>query len=165
MTKSSDWVLQVVPYDDPTAQLLVAELGEDISRRYGGGDATPVDGSQFDPPHGTFVVVSDARGPIACAGLRTHHDAAHPDARIAELKRMFVRAERRREGHARRLLTALEDHARSRGFTRLILETGTEQPEAIAMYEAAGYSPIPGFGFYKDEPENRCYAKELSDAR
>ncbi|MCW2711581.1 MAG: GCN5-related N-acetyltransferase, partial [Marmoricola sp.] len=38
---------------------------------------------------------------------------------------------------------------------------GIRQPEAIALYESAGYTPVPGFGFYKDAPLSRCFAKTL----
>ncbi|UIJ36262.1 GNAT family N-acetyltransferase [Allobranchiibius sp. GilTou73] len=75
---------------------------------------------------------------------------------------MYVRASRRREGHAARLLGVLEERSRALGFTRLILETGTAQPEAMALYERLGYDAIPGFGYYKDEPLSRCYAKRLT---
>ena len=43
----------------------------------------------------------------------------------------------------------------------MILETGLRQPEAIALYESSGYTPIPSFGYYKDAPLNRCYARRL----
>ena len=42
-----------------------------------------------------------------------------------------------------------------------MLETGTEQPEAIALYEREGYRPTEGFGHYADEPGSRYYAKDL----
>jgi hypothetical protein len=42
-----------------------------------------------------------------------------------------------------------------------VLETGLAQPEAIALYESAGYLPIEGFGHYRDEPSSRSFAKEL----
>ena len=57
---------------------------------------------------------------------------------------MFVRAAHRRRGHARALLRALEDRARSQGYRRVMLETGLAQPEAIALYESEGYQPIDG---------------------
>ena len=41
------------------------------------------------------------------------------------------------------------------------VETGLAQPEAIALYESSGYTRIPSFGYYKDEPRNRCFAKPL----
>ena len=42
-----------------------------------------------------------------------------------------------------------------------MLETGLAQPEAIALYTAAGYEPVEGFGHYKDEPLSRSFAKEI----
>jgi hypothetical protein len=39
------------------------------------------------------------------------------------------------------------------------------QPEAIALYESSGYTPIPGFGHYKDGPLSRCYARRLPTTR
>ncbi|WP_392424062.1 GNAT family N-acetyltransferase [Barrientosiimonas humi] len=151
---SPPWTVRPVPYLDPVAQELVAELDRDMQARYGGQDATPVDPEHFADPSGTFLVMEDGAGPIGCAGIRTH-------GADAEIKRMYVRASRRRRGFARHLLTALEAYARARGFTRVILETGTAQPEAIALYEASGYVQIVGYGYYRDEPTCRCYAKWL----
>jgi hypothetical protein len=42
-----------------------------------------------------------------------------------------------------------------------VLETGVRQPEAIALYESAGYDAIEPYGFYKNAPLSRCYAKDL----
>ena len=42
-----------------------------------------------------------------------------------------------------------------------MLETGLQQPEAIALYASAGYAPIAGFGYYKDSPLSRCFGKPL----
>ena len=47
------------------------------------------------------------------------------------------------------------------GFTRILMESGLAQPEAMALYESSGYERIPGFGHYRNEPQNRCYAKVL----
>ncbi|MGY1606009.1 GNAT family N-acetyltransferase [Geodermatophilus sp. SYSU D00700] len=54
------------------------------------------------------------------------------------------------------VLAALEAAARSRGWTTLRLETGPRQPEAIALYEGAGYRAIPAFGAYVDHPDAGC---------
>lgn len=152
------WSARVVAYTDPEAQVLIAELDTDMVARYGGADETPVAPDQFAPPHGTFVVASDALGLIGCAGLRATDEVAAGDV---ELKRMYVRESRRREGHAARLLAALEDHSREVGFTRIILETGSPQAEAMAFYEQCGFVLIPNFGFYKEDSLSRCYAKRL----
>ena len=74
---------------------------------------------------------------------------------------MYIRSTFRGRGWARELLALVEDEARALGMTRLILETGLAQPEAMSLYESSGYALIPGFGHYRDEPDNRCYAKVL----
>ena len=147
--------LEAVPFDSDLATLLVAEVQQEYVKRYGGHDETPVDPAEFAPPYGRFLVARVGSEAIGCAGLRRHGDG------VVEVKRMFVRTEHRRRGHARRLLAALEDIAREQGDTRVVLETGMAQPEAIALYASAGYTPIEGFGHYKDAPLSRSFAKDL----
>jgi hypothetical protein len=43
----------------------------------------------------------------------------------------------------------------------LALETGTMQPEAIALYQAQGYQPTIRFGHYADSELSRYFAKRL----
>jgi hypothetical protein len=43
-----------------------------------------------------------------------------------------------------------------------VLETGTGQPEALALYRSSGYRAIESFGVYQNEPESRWFAKDLS---
>ncbi|WP_456756297.1 MULTISPECIES: GNAT family N-acetyltransferase [unclassified Bradyrhizobium] len=97
--------------------------------------------------HGTVFLVArrdgEALGPIAFRIIAPGH---------AEMKRMFVRADARGAGLGRRLLEALEAVARSRQIARLSLETGIRQPEAIALYRAAGYQDCPPFGDYAPDP-------------
>ncbi len=73
---------------------------------------------------------------------------------------MYVRPESRRRGIARRVLARLEAIAGNRGFTTLRLESGTRQPESLALYAAAGYHPIPCFG----DPYSLCFEKRLGVA-
>ena len=49
-----------------------------------------------------------------------------------ELKRMYVEPEFRRRGIAQAVLHELEDWARELGYTAMVLETGTLQPQAIS---------------------------------
>jgi len=151
-----DLELELVAYDSDAAQEILAEVQAELTVRYGGPDETPVDAAEFAPPRGVFAVVRRDGEVVGCAALRPHGDGD------VELKRMFVRAAHRRTGVARRLLALLEDRAREAGYRRLILETGLEQPEAIALYESAGYLSIPGFGYYAAESLSRSYAKELA---
>lgn len=148
-----DW--EYVAYDAAVTVVLIAEIQAELTARYGGPDETPVDPTEFAPPHGLFVVGRLSREPVACGGLRRHGDG------VVELKRMFVRPAYRRAGLARRLLHVLEAAAREIGYRQLVLETGLVQPEAIALYESAGYEPVPAFGYYADAPLSRAYAKSL----
>ncbi len=135
-------VLAEVPYDGPLARVLVAELQAEYVVRYGGPDETPVDPAEFAPPRGTFLVALVDGEPVGTAGLRELGDG------VVELKRMYVRAPHRRRGHARRLLAAVEERARADGHRRVVLETGTQQPEAVALYVSAGYAPVQPYGHY-----------------
>jgi WS/DGAT/MGAT family acyltransferase len=148
-------VLQEVASDSDLAGSLIEEVQQEYVRRYGGRDTTPVDPGQFAAPHGTFLVAQVAGTTIGCAGARRHSED------VVEVKRMFVRVEHRRRGHARRMLSALEDWARASGYRRVVLETGAAQPEAIALYQTAGYLPIAGFGHYKDSELSRSFARDL----
>ena len=46
------------------------------------------------------------------------------------------------ESIVRGVLTELEQRAAARGYTRIHLTTGPRQPEAVALYLAAGYTPL-----------------------
>ena len=43
----------------------------------------------------------------------------------------------------------------------MVLNTGDQQPEAIALYESSGYLPSEGFGHYADTPGAIFYGKDL----
>jgi GNAT superfamily N-acetyltransferase len=142
--------------DSPVGAALVKALLEELVVRYGAEDE--LDGlraEQLAPPHGTFLVAWIDDDAVGCGGVRRIDDAT------GEIKRMFVAESARRRGVARAVLGELERTARALGYQRLILETGTMQPEAIALYESHGYDPIEPYGAYKDSPMSRCYAKRF----
>jgi GNAT superfamily N-acetyltransferase len=157
-------VLRLVPtpLSSPVARDLERRMSDDIVVRYGGEEfEPPMDAGVFEAPHGCFVVAFlEADGgdlvPVGCAGIRRHDEA------IAELKRMYVADEARGRGIARAILERLEEEAVALGYSTMWLETGTEQPEAISLYESHGYEPIPNYGSYKDDPRSRCFARRLT---
>lgn len=150
------------PYDGPAAQQLIHAVQAEYVVRYGGPDRTPVDPAEFAPPHGLFMVGYLDGEPVAMGGLRPHVEAVEAAEGLAvEIKRMYVAPQARRLGLSRIVLAALEDRARDLGATRVVLETGEAQPEAISLYQTSGYRAIAGFGIYKDEPRSLSFAKEL----
>ncbi len=75
---------------------------------------------------------------------------------------MYVQPAARRLGIARRLMEALEEIAREKGFREIWLETGLGQPAAIRLYENLGYTRIASFGDYAHDPVSVCYGKRLA---
>ncbi|MCX4620655.1 GNAT family N-acetyltransferase [Streptomyces albogriseolus] len=156
--------IRPVPYDHPDAVKLDAAVQAEYDIRYGdGGDATPMGPADFRPPNGIYLIAYDELGvPVASGGWRVQdaNGEGNQDG-DAELKRMYVVEEMRGRGLARRILAALEDDARAAGRVRMVLETGTKQPEAIALYASSGYEPCEKFGYYRFHEESLCYAKKL----
>ncbi len=120
----------------------------------------------FEPPRGLYLVCYDDHGtPVATGGWRgqDENDEGYADG-DAEIKRMYVIPSARGRGLSRLVLAALEDDARAAGRTRMVLETGARQPEAIALYASSGYQPCTRFGHYRFHELSRCYAKPLAAA-
>ncbi|MER5839487.1 GNAT family N-acetyltransferase [Streptomyces prasinus] len=153
-----------VPYDHPDAVKLNDEVQAEYDVRYGdGGDATPMDPADFRPPNGVYLIAYDEHdAPVASGGWRVQNANGEGNRDgDAELKRMYVIEQMRGRGLARRVLAALEDDARAAGRLRMVLETGTKQPEAISLYTSSGYEPCEKFGYYRFHDSSRCYAKAL----
>jgi GNAT superfamily N-acetyltransferase len=142
-------------YDGPSAQQLVAAVQAEYVERYGGPDDAPVEPAEFAPPDGLFLVGYVDGEPVASGGLRRHSDSE------VEIKRMYVAPGARGRGLSRVMLAALEDRAGAMGASRVVLETGERQPEAIRLYQTSGYVEVEGFGHYKDAPLSRSFAKPL----
>ena len=158
----TDIEIRATRYLAPVAQTLAAAAKNELATRYGGpGDDTPIEAMEFDPPEGGFFVAWRAGEPVGCAGWRSHRG----DPNTAELKRMYVAPPARGAGVATALLSAVEESTIDQRRTRLILECGDRQPEAIALYEKLGYARIPDFGHYKDAPGVRSYGRDLTPRR
>jgi putative acetyltransferase len=93
---------------------------------------------------------------VGCGALR------RLDEKTAEVRRMYVLRFHRRLGIARALLAHLESAAKPLGYTMLRLETGNRQHPAMALYESYGFSRIPAFGEYANDPTSICYEKTIS---
>ncbi|MCX6396539.1 MAG: GNAT family N-acetyltransferase [Propionibacteriales bacterium] len=147
---------------DPDAAALVEEVQLEYVQRYGGRDETPLEAGYFDAPRGAFFVGYLDDVPVATGAWRLRDDVvALGRTACAEIKRMYVAPTARGCGLARAMLAHLEGTALAEGADVMILETGTAQPEALSLYASAGYAAIPGFGYYRDSPLNRCLARLL----
>ncbi|MFE9886430.1 GNAT family N-acetyltransferase [Streptomyces scopuliridis] len=141
-------VIEIVSraYDHPDVSSLVERLQTEHVRIYGAPDDSPAELRQFSPPRGAFVVGYENAVPVAMGGWRFREDGR------AELKRIYVVDERRGRGHSRSVLAWLEDSAAVAGAFAIVLETNQRHPAAIGLYRACGYTEVPAFGYYADDP-------------
>jgi GNAT superfamily N-acetyltransferase len=159
------------PFDSPVARAFVDALTADLDERYA---EDPADGDdpdvaahftvrfeQVTPPTGVFLVARLDGVPAGCGAVRPLRRAA---AGVAEIKRMYTAPWARRRGVSRALLVSLESEAVTLGYRRVQLETGLRQPEAIALYDTAGYHRIPSYGQYEGHELSVCFAKDLGEA-
>ena len=130
---------------DPEVEPLLTDLRREYELRYGpDNDLDDLSAHEFDPPAGAFVVLRDDGKTIAGGGIRRLDDET------CEFKRMWTNPLSRRQGHATALVRELEALAGELGYTRVRLETGPAQPEALALYPRLGYREIHNYGKYEN---------------
>lgn len=101
------------------------------------------------------LVAYDGDVPVGSGAIRE----LSPDT--MEVKRMFVLPDHRGKGIASVILQALETWSAELGYKKCILETGKNQPEAIALYKKRHYKIIPNYGQYQSMDNSVCFEKEL----
>ncbi|PRY16126.1 GNAT family N-acetyltransferase [Kineococcus rhizosphaerae] len=146
------------PLGDPDLDTLIEAAVAELNVRY----RTPGE-PDVEYPLAPEAVCHVAYLDGAPAGCIARVDVDEPgwDATV-EMKRVFVRPQARGRGAARALVARFEAEARAAGARRVRLETGTLQPEAMALYEALGYERLAeNFGPWADSPLSVCYAKSL----
>lgn len=150
--------LTLVGWGDPAARLLRDAQQAELRARYGD------DGTPEPPPDQVLltVLLTVDGAPVGCGSLRDASAGHGPG--VAEVKRVFVAPGSRRQGLSRRVMGALHAHAGTLGLRRLVLETGLQQPEAIGLYRALGYTPIPNYGEWAGVEDSRCFALDLPAA-
>ena len=104
----------------------------------------------------TFLAAFLAGEVVGCGA------AKHIPAGYGEIKRMYVEPRARGFGIGRALMDALESDLLAHGIRIARLETGTRQPEALALYERCGYRRIPPFGDYREDPLSVFFEKRLA---
>jgi GNAT superfamily N-acetyltransferase len=137
------------------AQSVLQAAVDELRRRYGTIDDNLHLGlEELSPPTGVFLVARDHGHLTGGVGLRR---IAEPELGLAEVKRLWVRPDLRRQGVAAQLMDELERRARAMNYRQLYLETGPAQPEAIAFYPKHGWTQVDQFptGVYTHEGAHR----------
>lgn len=153
-------MIEIRPEDPrhPDARHCITEYFAELGRRFDTGfdpaRSLPADDQDLVPPAGLLLVARLRAAPVGCAAVKLHGQEP------AEVKRMWVAGTARGLGLGRRLLTAVEDHARARQVRTLRLETNRALGEAISLYRSAGYREVPPFN---DEPfADHWFEKQLA---
>ena len=159
------FTFESVEWDDPRAVALRDLMDAEMTARYSSDRVEPAEitakrqaSLAVDPALvKATVLVLDADGtPLAHAALKLLRGDW-------EVKRVIVVDGQRGRGIGRALMNELERIAVDADAPRLILQTGDRQPDAVALYERVGYTPIPIYEPYVETiPNSLCFEKVIN---
>lgn len=124
------------------------EVVGEVHRRY----------AKYNDPHlldARMVAYLDEE-PVGCGAWKRIDD------QTAEIKRIFISKDFRRQGIASALIGALEQDAATHGYTRAILETARTTDDSAALYHKLGFREISYYGSPAGAENCRCFEKMLS---
>ena len=133
---------------------LISELDKGLLDNYQEAQSYYDQFNKLDDIKHVIVAYQDTT-PVGCGAIKRF------DGDSMEVKRMYVSPEVRGKGVATSILLALEEWAKSLGYEKCILETGTLQIEAIALYEKKGYSVVANYGQYVGMDTSICFEKDI----
>lgn len=139
---------------NPDFRKLVALLDADLRKRDGDEHAFYAQFNKIDAIR-NVVVCYAADTAIGCGAFKQYDESR------VEIKRMFVLPEHRGRGIALKILHELETWASELTYQGFVLETGLKQPEAIRLYQKAGYNVIPNYGQYQGIENSVCMQKMI----
>jgi GNAT superfamily N-acetyltransferase len=154
--------LEHVSWDDPRAVALRQAMDEEMTARYSVPGRAPLSPAaqkalSVDPSlvRATVLAIDEDGTAIGHAALRVLNGEL-------EVKRVIVSGDQRGRGVGKAIMRGLEEVAREQQASRLILQTGDKQPEAVALYERLGWTAIPIYEPYAATmPFSLCYAKDI----
>jgi putative acetyltransferase len=129
----------------PEVHALIGELNDVLGAVYEAHQRHGLSIEQLFQPQVRFFMARLDGIAVGCGGVAMFDD-------YAEVKRMYTRPVTRGRGIAKAVLHKIEDEARGAGVTVLRLETGTQQREAIGLYERMGFQPRGPFVPYAAMP-------------
>jgi GNAT superfamily N-acetyltransferase len=144
-------------FESPDAQRLITALDAGLAELYPPEQrfGPNLKAQHLEGGRGAFLVARDSGRAVGCGAIRLN------DARTAEVKRMYVEPKQRGKGVGKAILASLEAAAQKIGAGRLVLETGSHSPDALALYRGAGFTEIDCWGEYATSPTSVCLEKKL----
>jgi GNAT superfamily N-acetyltransferase len=158
MVVQSHLAIAAEPFESADAQRLITALDAGLAAVYKPEQRF---GPNLKAEHlaggrGSFLLARDGGKAVGCGALRVL------DPTTAEVKRMYVVPEQRGKGVGRAVLLQLEAQAQKMGVTRLVLETGIHQLEALVLYRRAGFTEVECWGEYATSETSICFEKRLA---
>lgn len=149
-----------ISYDDPTRPDVTALLAEHLADMFATSPADSVhalDVAALQAPGVSFWTARRDEVLLGCAAMK-ELDPSH-----GEVKSMRTTTISRGTGVGSALLLHLIAEARSRGYTRLSLETGTEDyfEPAHTLYLRHGFVSTGPFADYTEDPNSAYFTLEL----
>ena len=149
-------IRKIIP-SQPDAQRLISELDNYQLSIY------PLESNHLDAaeelsqPNVYFIGAYHESKIIGIGAVKYMGD----DIKYGEIKRVFVCEHGRGKGISRLIMAKLEGHAADKGVSKLRLETGIYQPEAIGLYERLGYTKRGAFGGYPDDDPYSVFMEKM----
>lgn len=148
--------IQSEPPDTAEAKALIEELDAHLNALYRPENRHGLSVAALQDESVIFLVARWDGVAVGCGAVK------FVNGDYTEVKRMYVTPRWRGRGVARALLTHLERLSHQNGFRVLRLETGIYQPEAVRLYERAGFARCAPFGEYAEDGVSLCYEKRLA---
>ena len=118
-TLNEEWISRIFTMEESDRKTLDDPFGAVVDR---GGDV---------------LIVRDGEEIVGCVAIVPGRDGAF------ELSKMAVTPAARGRGLGRRLVQAAVDRARELGAVTVFLGSSTKLPNAVHLYEAAGFQHVP----------------------
>lgn len=141
--------------DQPQVRALLEASDAYMASLYPAESNHMLDVSALQKSNVQFIVARSSGAAVGCGAV------VRSSENWSEIKRMFVSPAARGQKLGWLLLQRLEELAVDSGATALRLETGIRQPQALALYRAAGFVEIEPFGSYLPDPLSLFMEKPL----
>ena len=111
----------------------------------------------YAPSEGRLLLALGEAGWLGCVALRPRPLI---DARVCEMKRLYVRPAARGTGLGRELASSVIQAAKSIGYQRMVLDTLATMQAAMGLYRSLGFRETSAY-YANPIPEARYFVLEL----